>query len=66
MRDADSYEDIGRNCFDAVMEDNPNELSAQLDAMTVDDLHALSVHADELAKIARLEWLNRTTRPADG
>lgn len=47
------------------MEDSADnaELLAQLDAMATDDLHALSVHADQLAKVARLEWLNRTARP---
>lgn len=39
------------------------ELHAQLDAMATVDLHALSMHADQLAKVARLEWLNRIARP---
>lgn len=68
MRDASSYEGRAKNCLDAVMEDSADrsELLAQLDAMDVDDLHALSMHADQLAKVARLEWLNRTARPAGG
>lgn len=63
MRDAADYEGRARNALDAVMDDRPTELSAQLDEMAVDDLHALSMHADQLAKVARLEWLNRTARP---
>lgn len=66
MRDAGTYEESAVNCLQAVMEDSADraELYAQLDAMSTDDLHALHMHADELAMHARREWLHRTKRQA--
>lgn len=68
MRDASSYEERALNCLRAVMEDSAGsaELLAQLDVMDIDDIRALASHAEQLAQRARREWLNRTTRPADG
>lgn len=68
MRDASSYEEYAVNCLQAVMEDSAGvaELLGQFDDMSTDDIHALASHADQLAQRARREWLNRTTRPADG
>ena len=62
----DSYEGRARAALEAVLAGlaGKTELLAQLDAMSPDDLHALYLHAEELSKAARREWLNRTRQPA--
>lgn len=59
----DAYETRAGYALDAVLGDNREELLAQLDAMSTDDLHALHVHAEKLSVRARTEWLNRTRLP---
>jgi hypothetical protein len=64
VRSADTYSGRACNCFEAVIEDGAAELSAQVDAVTTDELFDLQWHAERLAKVARAEWLNRVRRPA--
>jgi hypothetical protein len=64
VRSADTYNERARNCLEAVIEDGAAELTAQVDAMTTDELFDLQWRAERLAKVARTEWLNRVRRPA--
>lgn len=64
MRDAATYHERALNAFEAVVEDSAAELTAQLDAMSAEDLYDLWWKAERLAKVARTEWQQRTTRPA--
>lgn len=64
MRQADTYEERARYALEAALDGNDAELTAQIDAMAVDELYDLSRHAERLTVLTRAEWLNRVKRPA--
>ena len=64
MRDSETFDDYAANCARAMAESNAVELYAQLDAMATDDLQALYVLAQRLARAAHREWQFRVLRPS--
>jgi hypothetical protein len=53
----------------AALEGNPIELMAQIDNLSLSDLYTVYRHSENLTRVLRDEWMNKTRRmsgEADG